>query len=369
MTAEAKAITPGTLVRLVPKDAPPLGIAIFNPNSLVAARIIERDVAREIDGAWFGERLGTALALRDQLFDRPYYRLCHAEADGMPGLVIDRFGDVLVCQANSAGMDRMAEPVLRALASKLSVRAVIMRNDSAMRQLEGLKTEVRFASGSLSEDEASALRVEEGGAVFFADLLSGQKTGWFFDQRDHRAAVARLASGARVLDAYCHTGGFGVQAALGGAAEVRLLDRSKPALALAEKAAAANGVADRCRFEVGDVFRTLEAKARAGERYDIVVADPPAFVKSKRDLASGAKGYRKLTKLAADLVRPEGFLFIASCSHNMDADNFQEQVRRGLTKARRNGRIIRFAGAASDHPVHPFLPESAYLKGMILQLD
>ena len=190
-----------------------------------------------------------------------------------------------------------------------------------------------------------------------------------FRSRENRANVAALARGQRLLDVYCYSGGFAITAAVAGAREIHAIDRSEPALALAGEAAAMNGVAERCKFERGDAFESLDRLGSAGERYDIVVADPPAFVKSKKDIGAGSRAYRKLARLAASCVAPGGFLFIASCSHNMEAGAFAEEVRRGLQDAARGGRILRSSGAAPDHPVHPHLPESAYLKALLLQLD
>jgi 23S rRNA (cytosine1962-C5)-methyltransferase len=224
---------------------------------------------------------------------------------------------------------------------------------------------VKLAKGSLD----GPVELKENGLRFLADPREGQKTGWFYDQRDNRAAVARLAAGARLLDVYSYAGGFALAGAAAGAREVVAVDRSQAALDLAQGAAGLNGLAERCRFRRAEAFEELERLAEAGERFDIVVADPPAFVKSKKELNQGARGYRKLARLSAALVAPEGFLFIASCSHNMPVDEFERQVARGLGDAGREGRILRAAGAAADHPLHPALPESAYLKSLLLQLD
>ena len=205
--------------------------------------------------------------------------------------------------------------------------------------------------------------------TFLADLAGGQKTGWFFDQRENRALVARFADGARVLDLYCYLGGFGIQALAHGSREATLVDRSQPALTLAETSAAENGVASRCRIVRANAFEAMRLMAKSGERFDIVVADPPSFVKSKKEVRRGAQGYRKMVRLAAPLVAPGGLLFAASCSHHVDPNLFGEQIRRGLAGAARFGRILYAGGAAPDHPVHPFLPETAYLKFQLLQLD
>lgn len=365
MTAEAKALPPGSVVEVQGSDGRPVGVGFFNPRSLIAVRLLERAAGIAVDADFLAARLSRARALRDTLYSEPFYRLVHAEADGLPGLVIDRFGDTLVCQLNSAGMDRLTDELLAALDRVLAPEVVMLRNDSGAREQEGLARETRVAKGEIS----GPLALTENGVRFLADLSGGQKTGWFFDQRDNRAFMARLAKGRRVLDVYSYTGGFGVQAACAGAAQVVACDRSEQALASAEQAANLNAVAERMRFVRAEAFAELERLVAANERFGVVICDPPAFVKSQKDLQTGARGYRKLARLAAALVERSGFLFLASCSHNMPADLFAEEVARGMGQAGRSGRIIRSAGAAPDHPVHPLLPESAYLKAQVLALD
>jgi 23S rRNA (cytosine1962-C5)-methyltransferase len=361
----AKALTPGTLVTLRRADDSALGVAMFNPHCLLAARLFDRDAGRPIGARFLRHRLERALRLRECLFDAPYYRLVHAEADGLPGLVVDRLGNVLVVQSNTAGIARLEPLVLDALAGLLKPRAIVLRNDSPARAQEGLPAETRVALGMLDEPVLLA----ENGAVFPVDPLAGQKTGWFFDQRDNRSFVAGLARGARVLDLYCYTGGFAVRAARAGASSVVGIDRSEPALAVAAEAAARNGVATTCSFRRAEVFGEAARLAAAGERFDIVAADPPAFAKSRKEVPAALRGYRKLARLAASLTAREGILFAASCSYNVGAAEFVEAVRRGLADAGRSGRILRNAGAGPDHPVHPNLPETAYLKTMTLALD
>ena len=365
MDAAAKAVAPGTLVTLRRRDERPFGVAIFNPHNLIAARLLDRDAARVIDKRFFARRLERALRLRERLYDKPYYRLVHAEADGLPGLVIDRFGAVLVMQANTAGMDRLAPLVIEALRDLVASQAIVLRNDSPARGQEGLPLETAVALGAVE----GPVRLEERGAAFLADVLAGQKTGWFFDQRDNRAFIAGLAPDARVLDLYCHSGGFAVAAAHRGAAAVLGIDSSAPALALAEAAARENSVTERTVFRRGEVFAEAAALAAAGERFDIVIADPPAFAPSKRAVPAALRGYRKLAHLAARLTAPSGFLFLASCSYNVGTGEFADAVRRGLADAGRSARILRSSGAGPDHPVHPALPESAYLKTLTLTLD
>ena len=365
MDAAAKSLAPGSLVALTTANGKTLGTASFNPHTLIAARFFSRDAATRIDRAFFATRLERALALRHRLYPEPYYRLIHAEADGLPGIILDRFGDVLSCQINTAGMALLEEEFLAACRDVLAPRAIVLRNDTAARGLEGLAGEDRVAFGELG----AWVELVENGARFAIDPLGGQKTGWFYDQRENRRLASRFAAGGRVLDAYCFGGGFGILAALSGADQVLAVDRSETALQLAARAAELNGVGARCRFAKGDAFEELERLHSQGERFDLVIADPPAFARSKKDLGPALRGYRKLARLSASLVAKGGTLFIASCSHQVETEAFADAVRRGLQDAQRDGRIVATTGAAPDHPVHPFLPESAYLKAQLLALD
>jgi len=362
MDADAKAIPVGSLATLRAPGGEPLALVTFNPHSLIAARVLSTNPEAQVDALFLGRRLTQAAALRDRLVGVPYYRLIHAEADGLPGVIIDRFGDAFVVQVNTAGMDALTPVLLEALEAEFSPKTIILKNDSPVRELEGLKREVVVAKG-----QAGSIELIENDARFVADLSEGQKTGWFYDQRDNRRFMAGLAKDARVLDAYCYSGGFGVLAATRGAKSVVCLDRSQPALNAAQQAAALNKVDGIVSFRKGEVFETLEKEKPRS--YEVVICDPPAFVKSRKDLKTGAQGYRKLVRLAAPLVTKGGFFFVASCSHLVDVPLFAEQVRRGLRDAERTGRILLSSGAALDHPVHPNLPETAYLKAMVLQLD
>jgi 23S rRNA (cytosine1962-C5)-methyltransferase len=363
MDAAAKALPRGTLVNLQDAGGEKLGVAMFNPHSLIAARFLTRDVSAIIDRDFLAVRLKAALALRTLLYPRPFYRLVHAEADGLPGLVVDRYGDTLAVQANAAGIDLLLPSLIEALDQVLAPATIILKNDTSGRALEGIEVYDRIVKGALG----GPVELEENGARFLADLAEGQKTGWFFDQRDNRAQVAALSAGRSVIDFYSYAGGFAVQAMRAGAAKAVAVDRSEGALDLAQRSAALNGVV--IETVKAEAFAEMERLGAAGARFGMVIADPPAFVKSKKELEAGAKGYRKMVRLAAPLVDAGGFLFAASCSHHIDAERFAEEVRHGLMNANRSGRILRASGAAPDHPTHPFLPESAYLKALLLQLD
>jgi 23S rRNA (cytosine1962-C5)-methyltransferase len=363
MKPEYRQLPPGGLVRLEGDDGARLGTFMFNPLSLIAARLLDRDPEAAIDGAWVRARLAGAIALRQRVCDTPYHRLVHAEADFLPGLIIDRYDDVVVLQANAAGMDRLIPEIAEALIALLNPRAIIARNDSAARRQEGLDEKISLLHGTDPTTE-----VLEGGVRFPIDPLSGQKTGWFFDQRDNRDRIAALAAGARVLDVFCHIGAFGLRCAAAGAAAVTLVDSSAPALEHADAAAAHNGLTERVVTMRGDAFDTMEALAKSGERFDIVVSDPPAFARSRKDADAGLRAYGRMARLAAALVAPGGFLFVASCSHHAPLDAWAGQIAWGLHRARRAARILATTGAGPDHPVHPQLPESAYLKAQLLQI-
>lgn len=365
MDRQAKAIAPGALVRLKTENGEALGVAGFNPHTLIAARRLDADPDAVIDRHWFGRKFAAALELRKRFFKEPFFRLVHAEADGLPGLIIDLYGDVAVLQANTATMDALLPELLPALQSVTKVSTVVHARSGAAIGLEGLDEKTEILAGALT----GPLRIDENGAGFFVDPLGGQKTGWFYDQRDNRAYAAKLCAGHRVLDVYCYAGGFGVLAATQGPQHVTLVDRSEVALSLAHRAAEANAVANHCHFIKGDALTELERMHAAGENFGVVIADPPAFIKNKKDMAAGLKGYRKLARLAASVVAPKGILCLGSCSHHAAAGDWMAENARGIQDAGRTGRILHFSGAAADHPVHPLLPESAYLKFEVFQLD
>jgi 23S rRNA (cytosine1962-C5)-methyltransferase len=362
MDAASKAIAPGAIVNVRGEDGRGFGTGYFNPKSLIAVRLLAEDCDSVIDKDFFAARLARALKLRGSLYDKPFYRLVHAEGDHLPGLVIDRFGDTLTVQIGTTGMEKQRDAIVAALDQLLSPATVILRADSPSRALEGMESYVETIKGT-----GRRIAVEENGVRYIADLTEGQKTGWYYDQRDNRAFIAQFAKGKSVLDAYSYTGGFGLLAAKAGAREVVCLDSSAPALALAEESARANGV--KINPVKADVFLELERLISGAEKFDIVLADPPPFVKSKKDLEPGAKAYRKLARLAAQVTAPEGILMLASCSHNIPPERFADECAQGILRAGRRARLIRQAGAGPDHPVHPLLPESAYLKALVYALD
>jgi 23S rRNA (cytosine1962-C5)-methyltransferase len=362
MEGATKALAPGAVVDVKFDDGQDFGSGFFNPKSLIGVRLFARATGVAADENFFVARLKRALALRERLYARPFYRLVHAEGDGLPGLVIDRFGDVLVVQISIAGIEAKLPLLIAALNKIVKPETIILRNDTPSRALEGLEIYVRTEQGA-----ASRIAVEENGARYFVDPGQGQKTGWYYDQRDNRAFVAALAKDRTVLDAYSYTGSFGILAAKAGAKEVICLDSSEPALKLAEESAAANQVS--VRAVQADVFEEMTRLGTQKERFDMVLADPPPFVKARKDLEPGAKAYRKLARLAAEITAPGGLLLMSSCSHNIPLDRFGAECAAGILKSGRNASLIHVAGAGSDHPMHPLLPETAYLKALVYALD
>ena len=365
MTDETTALSAGSIVQLVRHDKKELGVGTFTPNSLIAYRGFTRTGTKGIDKRFFKNRITRAVALRDAVFSEPHYRLIHGDADGLPGLVVDRFGDTVVIQTSTAGMDLLIDYVVSALKSVIAPKHILLNNEGGFRNLEGLDTLSKTLEGEISVP----LEVRENGLTFYGDPLNGQKTGWFFDQRCNREFVAGLAKGRLVVDLYSYAGGFGVTCAAKGAESVLMIDRSEPALELARRAAEANGVEKVCQFSATEVFGALARFAESKRRFGLVIADPPAFIKTKKDVGVGIKGYKKLARMSATAVEPLGFLMIASCSHNMYEDRFIEEISRGIGQAGRSPRLIYRAGAGPDHPVHPFMPETEYLKALVFQLD
>ncbi len=365
MNPETKALSPGTIAILENSERKRLGLGFFNPKSLIAFRFLTRDSQRFIDDDFIFRRLSRALALRDGLFDRPFYRLVHAEADGLPGCVIDRYGDAIVIEPSSAGAHEIRHSIAAAIDRLIQPRSILIEADSKARSLEGLGPIAEIYKGK----QEQSIEIIENDVRFLIDREGGQKTGWFFDQRENRQRISKLAKGKDILDLYSYLGGFAIEALASGAKSALAIDRSAAALELAKRSATLNSIEGQFETSTGDAFETLERFQGEHRTFDIVVADPPAFVKAKKDLPQGAKAYRKLARLCAGRVRSGGFLFIASCSHNMPLDQFQQEIGRGLHDAGRSGRILAVTGAGPDHPLHPLLPESAYLKALTLAID
>jgi 23S rRNA (cytosine1962-C5)-methyltransferase len=332
--------------------------------SRIALRLLDPDPAVEIGQAWFATRLRRALALRDRLFEAPFYRLIHAEADGLPGVIIDRFGDAAVIQPNAAWAEARLEPLAAALRDVIGIATLVKSATGRARTLEGLDE----ASGLLAGRLDGPVPVPMNGATYMADLAGGQKTGLFYDQRPNHAFVAGLARGAQVLDVFAHVGGFSLAALAAGAAHATAVDGSAPALDLAARGAAATGAADRFETVKADAFDALAGMAEAERRFDVVICDPPAFAPAKQALQQGLRAYERVARLAAPLVAPGGFLTLCSCSHAADLVKFRAASIRGIGRAGRAAQLIHTGFAGPDHPMHPQLLESGYLKALSFRL-
>ncbi len=355
----------GALAVLEDADRRPLGLVTVNTRSKIIARMLDRDPAAQIDQDWFEVRLRRALDMRARIYATPFYRMVHAEADGLPGVVIDRFGDVAVVQPNAAWAETHLEILVAALQAVMEVPVIVKNGSGRARGLEGLAEETLLLTGML----AGPVPVPMNGATYLADVMGGQKTGLFFDQRPNHAFAAGLARGSRVLDLFSHVGGFGLAALAGGAASVLAVDSSAPALTLAQQGAVASGVADRFETRQGDAFEVLEALAAEGAEFDLVICDPPAFAPAKPALEAGLRAYERVARLAALLVAPGGYLGVCSCSHAADRASFRIASAGGIGRAGRRAQLIHTGSAGPDHPQLPQLAESGYLKALFFRLD
>jgi len=360
-----RAIAPGSFAILEDAEHRPMGLVTVNPNSKIIARMMDPDPETRITRDWLAERLSRALALRERLFDKPFYRLVHAEADGLPGTIIDRFGDAAVIQPNAAWAERMTEDIAAVLRDVTGVSTVVLNGQGRARGLEGLTERTEILSG----DVAGPVEVSMNGAIYLADLMQGQKTGIFYDQRPNHAFAQRLAKGQRVLDVFSHVGGFGLAALAAGATHATCVDGSAAALELARGGAAAMGATDRLTTRQGDAFAQMEALAAEGAQFDVVICDPPAFAPSKPALEAGLRAYERVAKLAAPLIAPGGYLGLCSCSHAADLTSFRNASARGIGRGGRRMQLLHTGQAGPDHPTLPQLAETGYLKALFFRLD
>lgn len=354
----------GEQVRVEADNGKILGTAYVNPQSLICARLVSRD-DHPLDHTLLVRRLEQALKLRDRLFTEPCYRLVYGESDLLPGLIVDRFGDHLSVQLNSAGMEAVRGQVLDALHQVVGAKSILLRNDSGIRTLEGLPREIEVARGEVPEE----IELRENGVRLLAPLHDGQKTGWYYDQRPNRAWLRNLAPGCRVLDVFSYVGGFAVQAAAFGAREVVAVDASRPALEIAEKNAELNGVGKIFSGIVGDAFAVLKGLKADGERFDIVVVDPPAFIKRKKDHREGLQAYHRINELAMQLLPQDGLLLSASCSMHLGREELLDVLRGAGRRHGRHVQILLEGMQGPDHPVHPAIPETRYLKAFLARVS
>lgn len=351
----------GDLVRVLAHNDRALGLAYVNPKSLICARLLGTWALP--DASWFASRLRRALALRERLFAAPYYRLVYGESDGLPGLVIDRFGSTCVVQMGTAGMERLKAEILQAVVEVLGAEAVLFKNDGAARAIEGLESYVEQGLGRI-EPLGS---VVEDGLQFQVPLLEGQKTGWFFDQAANRRSLTKyVRPGARVLDLFSYVGAWGVRAASAGAGQVLCVDSSEAAIELAQKNGLRNGL--QIRTQNGDAFDVLDGLARDRASFDVVIVDPPAFAKRKKDLPKAEAAYKRLNQLAMRVLADEGILVSCSCSYHLSAEALQEAIGKAARGADKQVQLLEAGGQAQDHPVHPSMPETRYLKAFFCRV-
>ena len=350
------AFAPGDAVQVINDRGRFLGYAYVNPRSLIAARIVSRDAKYPIGKSLIVHRLQVALSLRRRLYQQPYYRLIHGESDELPGLVVDRYGDVLVGQIGTAGMERLKPEISTALEKVVQPTALLWKNDSGARELEGLPSYVEAGIGTVPE----TVEVIENGLHFAVPLAAGQKTGWFYDQAANRATFLKYVAGARVLDVFSYLGAWGIAAARHGAADVTCVDSSPQAIEWLTRNAGLNDV--KLEALKGDAFDVLEQLHTERRRFDVVVLDPPAFVKRRKDLPKGQAAYRRLNQLGLQLLDRDGVLVSCSCSYHLSGDDLLAAIQKAARHVGRFVQVLESGGQAPDHPVHPAIPETRYLK-------
>jgi len=355
---------PGQPVTIQASNGKFIGTGYINPHVLLCARLVSRDPEHPLSPSLLVHRLNVALSLRERLYERPFYRLVHGEGDGLPGLIVDRYGDLCVAQLTTAGMDQRKEEVLAALQKVLKPKAVLWRNDSPVREIEGLGRYVADATGAAPD----TVIVEEDGLQFQVAPRTGQKTGWFYDQRDNRARLDRYVRDRRVLDVFSYVGAWGIRAAVRGARQVLCVDSSAPALELAATNAALNKVSDRVQFQQGDAFEVLKALREARERFDVVIVDPPAFIKRRKDLKEGTLAYRRINEMAMQVLERDGLLMSCSCSQLFPRDALEQILLQAARHLDRNLVILEQGRQGPDHPVPPAIPETDYLKALIARV-
>jgi 23S rRNA (cytosine1962-C5)-methyltransferase len=358
---------PGAAVQVHSDRDQFLGHAYVNPRTLIAARIVGRDPAYPLDASLLVHRLRIALSLRERLYREPYYRLVYGESDGLPGLVVDRYGEVVVAQSGTAGIDRLRADIEAALHKVIHPKTIVWKNDSGARELEGLPTSVGVWAENDWTPAPAEVTVREQGIEFVAPLADGQKTGWFYDQAANRERLRRyLPAGARVLDVCSYAGAWAVTALKAGAASGTCVDSSATALEYVARNALANGV--NVETIKDDAFDALKALQESGARFDVVILDPPAFAKRKKDAPQALAAYRKLNQLALPLIDRDGLLVSCSCSYHMGADELETAIQTAARHTSRFVQVLEHGGQSPDHPVHPAIPETRYLKAFFCRV-
>ena len=341
-----------------------LGIAYLNPSNLICGRLVSRDVRYPLDRSLLVHRFKVALGLRQMHFPQPCYRLVYGESDGLPGLVIDRFFDIFVVQISTAGMEAVRDEIVDAMNKVFQPQAILFRNDGKMRSMEGLDSYVEVLQGEVPEFAP----LVENGVNLVAPVLDGQKTGWFYDHRDNRARMMQLAKGKRVLDLFSYVGGWGAQALAAGAAEVVCVDASQTALDVAAENARLNQGEMRFKGLRGDAFDICKALIAEGERFDIVITDPPAFIQKRKDIRNGERAYSRINNFAMRLLGRDGVLVAGSCSMHLTRESLVDILRGNTRELDRSAQLFFQGHQGADHPIHPAIPETEYLKACFLRV-
>ncbi|PJE78593.1 Ribosomal RNA large subunit methyltransferase I [invertebrate metagenome] len=363
-TTPLKNFEPGETVLVENAAGKPMGTGYINPNNLICARLVSRDSRYFLNRSLLIHRINIALSLREYLFDTRCYRLVYGESDGLPGLVVDRYGDILVVQIATAGMENVRDAIVEALVEVIKPQGILLKNSGSARKLEGLSEYTEVAYGDVPE----IVELVENRVTFKVPVINGQKTGWFYDHRLNRERLKHYVKGKRVLDVFSYIGGWGIQAAAFGAESVTLVDASAQALDIADQNAALNHVQDKVSCIEGDAFAVLKTLREEKQHFDVVIVDPPAFVKKRKDLKAGELAYRRINELAMTLLERDGYLVSCSCSMNMYRDNFLEQLRAGSRHIDRNLQIIEQGHQGPDHPILPVIPETEYIKACIARI-
>jgi 23S rRNA (cytosine1962-C5)-methyltransferase len=360
-----KSFEPGSMANVVDVRGKSLGSFMVNPHALICARLVSRKPDRDITSSFIKNRLKQALALREMCFSEPCYRWVYGDSDGLSGLVVDRFNDVLTVQVSTAGMEAHLETIVAHLKRLVQPKGILLKNDGKMRTVEGLDTYVKVVDGDVPDN----VELIENGVRFEAPLMTGQKTGWFYDHRPNRALAAQYANGKSVLDVFSYLGGWGLTCAKNGASSVMCADVSELALDGVMNNARLNGVEDIVSTRLGDAFETLQQLHDEKQRFDVVIVDPPAFIARRKDIDAGERAYQKLNDMAMKLVNHGGLLVSASCSMHLENDRLRDMIRSSARRLDRHAVIIAEGGQGADHPVLPAVRETKYIKAIFAQIS
>lgn len=359
-----KSFSPGQEVLVEASDQTILGVAYINPHSLIAGRLFSYDPNQRLNTEWMIKRIQEALNLRERLFDQPFYRLVFGESDGLPGLIIDRFGQHFVVQINTAGIEAKKACIPAALRSIFpDIQSILLKNDSGIRKAEGLN----LYSESLLGDPPEFVELKENGLLFLAPLRKGQKTGWFFDHRLSRARLKSYVKQQRVLDVFSYLGGWGIQAAAHGARSVTFIESSAAAAAYLEKNAALNHLTEKTTVICDDAFQALKKLIQENMSFDVIILDPPAFVKKRKDIKEGTIAYQRLNEMALKLLTPGGILISCSCSMHVSESDFLQIITRASYRTQSAVQLLEQGHQGPDHPIHLAIPETDYLKTLFIR--